>query len=63
MMWLEILYLAIAIKIGHANAQTKPVPVIGMKTGIDQVTGKLPLRMNINTLEQEGGPMWYSILL
>ncbi|KAI0441851.1 hypothetical protein F4803DRAFT_562735 [Xylaria telfairii] len=57
-MWLEILYLAIAMKIGHANSQTKPVPVIGMTTGIDQATGKLPLRININTLEQEGGPMW-----
>ncbi|KAI8950282.1 Di-copper centre-containing protein [Xylaria longipes] len=52
------LYLAIATKIGHANAQTGPVPVVGMTAGIDQVTGKLPLRMNIETLEQEGGPMW-----
>ncbi|KAI1758339.1 Di-copper centre-containing protein [Xylaria castorea] len=52
------LYLATAVKIGHATAQGMPVPVIGMTTGIDQVTEKLPLRMNINTLEQEGGPMW-----
>ncbi|KAI0483901.1 Di-copper centre-containing protein [Xylaria cf. heliscus] len=58
-----VLCLAIATKIGHADAQTGPVAVVGMTTGIDQATGKLPLRMNINTLEQDGGPMWYNALL
>ncbi|KAI3335615.1 Di-copper centre-containing protein [Ustulina deusta] len=50
--------LAIATRICHANAQTGPVPVIGMATGVDQATGKVPARRNINVVEQEGGPMW-----
>ncbi|KAI0816122.1 Di-copper centre-containing protein [Xylaria sp. FL0064] len=57
-MLLDALCLAIAAHIGYANAQTGPVPVIGMTTGIDQTTGKVPSRMNINALEQDGGPMW-----
>ncbi|KAI1423995.1 Di-copper centre-containing protein [Xylaria sp. FL1777] len=58
MLFEHALYLAIASQIGYANARTGPVPVIGMTTGVDQATGKVPSRMNINTLEQEGGPMW-----
>jgi hypothetical protein len=53
-----ILYLAILVRLGHAEEHTGPVPVIGITAGIDQATGNPPLRMNINTLEQEGGPMW-----
>lgn len=53
------LYLAILVQISYVNAQIGRVPVIGATTGIDQSTGKVPPRMNINTLEQEGGPMWY----
>lgn len=53
--------LAIATRICHANAQTGPVPVIGMATGVDQATGKVPARRNINVVEQEGGPMWYGV--
>ncbi|KAI0505522.1 Di-copper centre-containing protein [Xylaria bambusicola] len=52
------LYLAVMAQIGYANAQTGPVPVVGISTGIDQTTGKVPSRMNINTLAQERGPMW-----
>ncbi|TGJ86262.1 hypothetical protein E0Z10_g2493 [Xylaria hypoxylon] len=54
----HVLCLAIATRIGHVYTQAGPVPVIGLTTGIDQATSKLPLRMNIDTLEQEGGPMW-----
>ncbi|KAI3321261.1 Di-copper centre-containing protein [Xylariaceae sp. AK1471] len=52
------LYLAVITRIGHVIAQTNPVPIVGMTTGIDQATGELPLRMNVNILEKEGGPMW-----
>ncbi|KAI1170771.1 Di-copper centre-containing protein [Nemania sp. FL0916] len=48
----------IAMTVAYVNAQTGPVPVIGMTTGFDQATGRPPPRMNINTLDQEGGPMW-----
>ncbi|KAI0878700.1 Di-copper centre-containing protein [Hypoxylon argillaceum] len=58
-----VLHLAILTRIGQANGGTGPVPVIGRTTGIDQATGKPPLRMNINTLEQEGGPMWSDLTL
>jgi hypothetical protein len=57
------LYLAAITRIGHANAQTNSVPVVGMMTGIDQATGELPSRMNVNVLEKQGGPMWYGIFL
>ncbi|KAI0966132.1 Di-copper centre-containing protein [Xylaria arbuscula] len=52
------LCLAIAMQIGYANAQNEPVPVIGMTTGFDQGTSTVPSRMNIDVLEQNGGPMW-----
>ncbi|KAJ3577361.1 hypothetical protein NPX13_g3208 [Xylaria arbuscula] len=52
------LCLAIIVQISHVNAETEPVPVVGITTGIDQTTGKVPPRMNINTLEQDGGPKW-----
>ncbi|KAI1124250.1 Di-copper centre-containing protein [Nemania abortiva] len=51
-------YLAIATRIVHANGSNGVVPVVGRTTGIDEATGKPPLRMDINTLEKEGGPMW-----
>ncbi|KAI0112490.1 Di-copper centre-containing protein [Nemania sp. FL0031] len=53
-----VLCLNLVARIGHASEDTRPVPVIGLTTGIDQVTGSLPVRMNINILEEEGGPMW-----
>ncbi|KAI1380356.1 Di-copper centre-containing protein [Hypoxylon crocopeplum] len=37
-----------------------PVPVTGMTTGINNRTGERPVRWEINTLQAEGGPRWYS---
>ncbi|KAI0407223.1 hypothetical protein F4802DRAFT_45420 [Xylaria palmicola] len=54
-------FLAMATNIGRVNTQI--VPVVGLTTGIDQTTGRLPVRMNINTLEEEGGPMWDLLIL
>ncbi len=35
-----------------------PFPVVGVKTGIDKITGRAPARLNINTLWARGGPQW-----
>jgi hypothetical protein len=32
--------------------------VVGVKTGIDKITGRAPARLNINTLWARGGPQW-----
>ncbi|KAI8626488.1 Di-copper centre-containing protein [Xylariaceae sp. FL1651] len=54
----RVLYFLAVFRIGNVYAQIQPMPVIGMKTGIDQNTGEPPLRMNVNDLAEEGGPMW-----
>lgn len=41
-----------------AAAQTTPIPVIGVKTGVDSSTGQRPIRRNINDLYARGGPQW-----
>ncbi|KAI2628284.1 Di-copper centre-containing protein [Xylaria nigripes] len=56
------LYLAIVTSFSYADGQNEPVPVIGMTTGIDEVTGERPSRMNVNIMAKENGPMWYGIL-
>jgi len=46
---------------GHAAAQTAqqtPIPVVGVRTGIDVKTGLRPARQNINDLYARGGPEW-----
>lgn len=57
------LCLAVMSRVDHVEAQTAPVPVVGMTSGINPATGAVPSRMNINILEKEGGPMWYDIFL
>ncbi|KAI0152619.1 Di-copper centre-containing protein [Xylariaceae sp. FL1272] len=52
----KALYWVAAGWISHACAQV--VPVIGMTTGIDPVTGQPPSRLDIHVLEDTGGPMW-----
>ncbi|KAI1821314.1 Di-copper centre-containing protein [Xylaria intraflava] len=52
------LYLAIIASISRTNAQTEHVPVTGMMTGLNRTTGEPPSRVDINVLENEGGPMW-----
>jgi hypothetical protein len=32
--------------------------VVGVKTGIDVITGQAPARLNINRLWARGGPQW-----
>ncbi|KAL0467683.1 hypothetical protein QR685DRAFT_366309 [Neurospora intermedia] len=41
-----------------AAAQTTPIPVVGVKTGVDSKTGQRPIRRNINDLYARGGPQW-----
>ncbi|KAJ4403730.1 hypothetical protein N0V85_005028, partial [Neurospora sp. IMI 360204] len=41
-----------------AAAQTTPIPVVGVKTGVDPNTGQRPIRRNINDLYARGGPQW-----
>lgn len=41
-----------------AAAQTTPIPVVGVKTGVDSNTGQRPIRRNINDLYARGGPQW-----
>ncbi|KAK0628971.1 hypothetical protein B0T17DRAFT_488166 [Bombardia bombarda] len=41
-----------------AAAQSTPIPVVGIKTGIDTTTGRRPARQNINDLYARGGPQW-----
>ncbi|KAI1095615.1 Di-copper centre-containing protein [Rostrohypoxylon terebratum] len=36
----------------------RPIPVTGLTTGINNRTGELPTRWDINALEHEGGPRW-----
>jgi len=52
------LYLIVAVSMGYADVQTEPVPVIGLSTGFDQVTGNPPSRPDIRVLTETGGPMW-----
>jgi hypothetical protein len=40
------------------DPECTPVPVVGVKTGIDRSTGQAPARLNINTLWARGGPQW-----
>ncbi|KAK4232508.1 hypothetical protein QBC38DRAFT_540616 [Podospora fimiseda] len=35
-----------------------PIPVVGVKTGIDKKTGQPPPRLDINDLYARGGPQW-----
>ncbi|KAK8045287.1 hypothetical protein PG993_005311 [Apiospora rasikravindrae] len=39
-------------------AQGQPVPVVGLATGVNPVTGERPARRNINDLQAAGGPAW-----
>ncbi|KAK8084996.1 tyrosinase 2 [Apiospora hydei] len=41
-----------------AVAQGQPVPVIGLATGVNLLTGERPARKNINDLQAAGGPAW-----
>ncbi|KAK3401603.1 hypothetical protein B0T20DRAFT_118549 [Sordaria brevicollis] len=40
------------------QTQTTPIPVVGVKTGVDTNTGQRPTRRNINDLYARGGPQW-----
>ncbi|KAK4179427.1 putative tyrosinase [Triangularia setosa] len=46
-----------------ALASATPIPVVGVKTGIDKVTGKPPARLNINGLWAKGGAQWNLYIL
>ncbi|CAP66750.1 uncharacterized protein PODANS_4_7510 [Podospora anserina S mat+] len=46
-----------------ALASATPIPVIGVRTGIDKVTGKPPARLNINGLWAKGGAQWHLYIL
>ncbi|KAK3692626.1 hypothetical protein B0T22DRAFT_486510 [Podospora appendiculata] len=39
-------------------SQSTPIPVVGVKSGIDPRTGQRPARQNINQLYARGGPQW-----
>lgn len=41
-----------------AVAPGQAVPVTGLATGINQLTGERPARININDLQTAGGPAW-----
>ncbi|KAK4453979.1 Di-copper centre-containing protein [Podospora aff. communis PSN243] len=47
-----------AALIRQTTAQSTPIPVVGVKTGIDPRTGHRPARQNINNLYALGGPHW-----
>ncbi|KAK0709679.1 hypothetical protein B0T26DRAFT_805332 [Lasiosphaeria miniovina] len=49
--------LAAAARATNTTATT-PIPVVGVKTGIEVNTGKRPARQNINKLYARGGPQW-----
>jgi hypothetical protein len=52
------LYLVVAMSVRYADAQTETLPVIGLPTGFDQITGNPPSRLDIRVLTETGGPMW-----
>ncbi|KAI1265324.1 Di-copper centre-containing protein [Xylariaceae sp. FL1019] len=52
----KILCWVVATWINHTCAQV--VPVTGMTTGMDPVTGQPPSRLDIHVLEDTGGPLW-----
>ncbi|KAK3333928.1 hypothetical protein B0T19DRAFT_491238 [Cercophora scortea] len=41
-----------------SSSQSTPIPVVGVRTGIDPRTGQRPARQNINQLYARGGPQW-----
>ncbi|KAK0617312.1 hypothetical protein B0T14DRAFT_433917 [Immersiella caudata] len=47
-----------AALIRQTTAQPTPIPVVGVKTGIDPKTGHRPARQNIHDLYVLGGPHW-----
>ncbi|KAK3381535.1 hypothetical protein B0H63DRAFT_207757 [Podospora didyma] len=52
---------AIAAAAAQPTATTNsgtPIPVVGVKTGIDANSGQRPARQNINSLWARGGPQW-----
>ncbi|KAK8069720.1 hypothetical protein PG994_006336 [Apiospora phragmitis] len=48
--------MALASYVIPAVAQGQPVPVIGLATGINPITGERPARKNVNDLQAAGGP-------
>ncbi|KAK8116070.1 hypothetical protein PG984_012572, partial [Apiospora sp. TS-2023a] len=53
-------YLAMALAnvVIPAVAQGQAVPASGLTTGINEITGERPARININDLQTAGGPAW-----
>ncbi|KAK3316253.1 hypothetical protein B0H66DRAFT_576217 [Apodospora peruviana] len=46
-----------------ATTQSTPIPVVGVKPGIDRNTGQPPARLNVNDLYARGGPHWHLYIL
>lgn len=46
------------VLVGQAAAQSTPIPVVGVKTGINVRTGQRPARQNINQIYALAGPEW-----
>jgi hypothetical protein len=46
------------VLVGQATAQSTPIPVVGVKPGINVKTGQRPARQNINQLYSLAGPEW-----
>ncbi|KAK7991803.1 hypothetical protein PG988_000597 [Apiospora saccharicola] len=55
--------MALANIVIPAVAQGQAVPVTGLTTGINEVTGERPARININDLQTAGGPAWDLFIL
>jgi hypothetical protein len=48
----------VAALVCQATAQSTPIVVVGVQTGVSLTTGQRPARQNINNLHEQGGPQW-----
>ncbi|KAI2628798.1 Di-copper centre-containing protein [Hypoxylon sp. NC1633] len=57
--WAAYVPFAVLASLTSSGDQAqKPLPVMGMTTGINNRTGEHPVRWEINALHDEGGPRW-----
>ncbi|KAI1499521.1 Di-copper centre-containing protein [Biscogniauxia marginata] len=53
-----VFFAVITVVIARVVSLDKAIPVIGMTTGINQQTGEKPMRLDVNFLANNGGPVW-----
>ncbi|KAL0934277.1 tyrosinase 2 [Colletotrichum truncatum] len=52
-----MLILGILLVVPRTTAE-QDLPIVGVRSGVNQQTGEVPVRRDINVLYEEGGPQW-----